>query len=99
MSSHHEWVKEIIEQHDLKKPFAPENGKPLKFKVGDVVIYKNEYGVTFCRRVTGIYYPYFDCSLYACGARYFLDKNSHWMPVAESSLCLLDEDSAHTSTN
>lgn len=35
MNSHHEWVKEVTAQHDAQKPFSPENGQPLRFRVGD----------------------------------------------------------------
>lgn len=88
MSSHHDWVNEVIESHDLEKPFAPENGSPLKFKSGDPVIYTNSAGVVFHRRVTGFYRPNGPCSLYATGYRYLLNNDSPWMPVCESSLCL-----------
>ncbi|MDH0419111.1 hypothetical protein [Delftia tsuruhatensis] len=80
MSSHHDYIIEITAQHDALKPFAPENGQPLRFKIGDAVIYTNEYGAQFRRRVTGL------SGLYARGARYLLDSSSPWMPVAESSL-------------
>ena len=32
MSSHHDYIIEITAQHDALKPFAPENGQPLRFK-------------------------------------------------------------------
>ena len=35
MSSHHDYIIEITAQHDALKPFAPENGQPLRFKIGD----------------------------------------------------------------
>ena len=38
MSSHHDYIIEITAQHDALKPFAPENGQPLRFKIGDAVI-------------------------------------------------------------
>jgi hypothetical protein len=41
MSSHHDYIIEITAQHDALKPFAPENGQPLRFKIGDAVIYTN----------------------------------------------------------
>lgn len=44
---HHEAVRRAIEKHDEIKPFAPENGQKLKFKVGDKVTYINDYGCTF----------------------------------------------------
>ena len=37
MSSHHEWAEEVTARHDATKPFAPENGQPLRFKAGDPV--------------------------------------------------------------
>ena len=42
MSSHWEWMEEVIRKHDAEHPFAPENGQPLKFKPGDKVIYTND---------------------------------------------------------
>ncbi|AXL71821.1 hypothetical protein N0006_25535 [Pseudomonas aeruginosa] len=86
MSSHHDWVIEVSAQHDAHKPFAPENGQPLHFKIGDAVIYTNDFGAQFHRLVTGFYRPSGPCGLYALGRRYFLDSSSPWMPVAESSL-------------
>ncbi len=86
MSSHHDYILEITAQHDALKPFAPENGQPLRFKIGDAVIYTNEYGAQFRRRVTGFYQPTGLSGMYARGARYLLDSSSPWMPVAESSL-------------
>lgn len=87
MSSHYTWEAAAIKQHDREKPFAPENGRPLQFNVGDAVIYTNDYGVSFGpHRVTGLYQPAMQCSLYATGYRYYLDTASHWMPVKESSL-------------
>lgn len=88
MSSHFDWVSEVVARHDLKKPFSPENGEPLKFKVGDLVAYMNSEGVVFRRRVTGFYRPDVPCSIYARGARYCLNTDSPWMPVSESSLRL-----------
>ena len=86
MSSHHDYIIEITAQHEALKPFAPENGQPLRFKIGDAVIYTNEYGVQFRRRVTGFYRPSGLCGHYARGARYLLNSTSPWVPVAESSL-------------
>ena len=86
MSSHHDYIIEITAQHDALKPFAPENGQPLRFKIGDAVIYTNEFGAQFRRRVTGFYQPTGLSGLYARGARYLLDSSSPWMPVSESSL-------------
>ena len=86
MSSHHDWIIEITAQHDALKPFAPENDQPLRFKIGDAVIYSNEFGVQFRRRVTGFYRPAGFSGLYARGARYLLNSSSPWMPVSESNL-------------
>ncbi|MCA3234387.1 MAG: hypothetical protein INH06_19095 [Cupriavidus sp.] len=88
MSSHHDYIIEITAQHDALKPFAPENGQPLRFKVGDAVIYTKEYGAQFRCRVTGLYQPTGLSGLYARGARYLLDSSAPWMPVSESSLRL-----------
>ena len=88
MSGHHEWEQETIEQHNTQRPFAPENGEVLKFKVGNPVVYTNEFGVSFHRRITALYRPEPIDSLYATGHRYLLDKDSYWMPVKEANLCL-----------
>ncbi len=90
MSSYWEWERKIVSQHDLEKPFAPENGTPLQFQIGDSVIFTNEYGVSFRLRVTGYYQSTQPCSLYATGGRYLVDSSSPWFPVKESDL-LLDE--------
>lgn len=86
MSSHWDWEKRTVAQHDLEKPFAPENGVPLKFKVGDPVVFTNTYGVSFRLRITGFYKPSAPCSLYASGRRYLVDSSSPWFPVKESEL-------------
>ncbi|MDR2112887.1 MAG: hypothetical protein LBQ62_07295 [Candidatus Accumulibacter sp.] len=86
MSSHHEWVAEVVARHDAEKPFAPENGQPLRFKAGDCVIYTNPYGVEFRFRITGFYRPEQPCALYARGARYLVNSSSPWYPVSESRL-------------
>lgn len=87
MSSHHEWAAETIARHDREKPFAPENGQPLKFSVGDSVIYTNDYGISFGpHRVTSLYQPAEPSSLYATGYRYYLNTSSYWMPVREANL-------------
>lgn len=89
MSSHQEWVEEITAQHDAEKPFAPENGQPLKFKIGDPVIYTNEDIGTFRLRVTGFYTrPAGPCGRYATGSRYLLDWNCPWFPAEEAQLRL-----------
>ena len=87
--SHHEMVRREIETNDKQKPFAPENGELLKFKVGDKVIFTNEYGVKFSpREVTGFYKPEQTSMQYALGKRYHIDSDSPWMPVSEESLTL-----------
>jgi hypothetical protein len=50
------------------------------------VIFTNEFGAQFRRRVTGFYRPTGLSGMYARGARYLLDSSSPWIPVAESSL-------------
>lgn len=86
MSSHHDYISEITAHHNALKPFAPEKGQPLRFKIGDTVTYTNEYGVQFRCRVTEFYQPSGLCGHYARGARYLLNSTSPWVPVAESSL-------------
>lgn len=89
MSSHHEWAEEATARHDAQKPFAPENGQPLQFKAGEPVIYTNPAGIEFALRVTGLYErPASPDGMYANGARYLLDWDCHWFPVAESRLRL-----------
>ena len=88
MSSHWAWSDRAIMEHDEKKPFAPENGKPLKFKKGDEVVFRNDNGILFDFTVTGHYRPdTIDC-MYATGYRYLLDWDCPWMPVREESLTL-----------
>lgn len=86
MASHHDWVDEVVARHNATHPFAPENGQALKFKIGDPVVYTNEYEVEFEQTVVGYCTIEQYDSLYALGARYFLDSSSPWMPVAESTL-------------
>lgn len=86
MSSHAEWVAEVAAEHDALKPFAPENGKPLRFQIGDAVIFTNDAGLEFRCRVSGLYRPAEPSGLYAQGARYLVDSSAPWMPVSEASL-------------
>lgn len=87
MSSIYKWEVEVTERHDKQKPYAPENGQPLRFKIGDPVIYTNENGISFPLRVTGFYHrPAVPDALYANGARYLLDWECPWFPVIESRL-------------
>jgi hypothetical protein len=76
MSNHHDYMIEIMAQHDALKPFAPGNGQPLRSAIGDAVIYTNEYGAQLRRRVTGFYRPAGLSGLYARGARYLLNSTS-----------------------
>lgn len=86
MSSHWDWAVRVCADHDKNKPFAPENGRPLQFKVGDPVIYSNDYGVRFRFRVTRLMSPAEDALQYALGKRYFLNSSAHWMPHTEACL-------------
>ena len=87
MSSHHEWAEEVTARHDALKPYAPENGQPLRFKVGDPVIYTNPAGIEFPLRITGFYRrPASPDAMYANGARYLLDWECPWFPVRQSCL-------------
>lgn len=88
MSSHHEWAESIEAAHQVKKPFASENGTSLRFSVGDRVIYKNSARLEFSVRIIGLYLPKSPCSLYALGARYLISSSSPWFPVKESELRL-----------
>lgn len=85
MSSHWEWQKEVIAEHEKNKPFAPENGEPLKYKPGDEVIFTNEFGVKFALKVRELYKPVPIDSLYARGKRYLLASSGN-LPVTEASL-------------
>ena len=86
MSSHHDWVNQTVKLHNATKPFAPENGRCLRFAVGDKVIYTNPAGLKFRFSITGHYGPANPCSLYAQGARSLVNSNSPWLPVMESHL-------------
>ena len=55
MSSHHDYIIEITAEHDALKPFAPENGQPLRFAIGGAVIYTNEAGLQFRLSINGFY--------------------------------------------
>jgi hypothetical protein len=87
MSTHWKWAERVAAQHDREKPFAPENGRPLKFKPCDRVVYTNPQGVSFSLRVIGFYERSAEPDgMYASGARYLLDWECPWYPVAESCL-------------
>lgn len=86
--SHHEMMKLTIEKHDSERPFAPENGQPLKFKAGDIVTFINDFGFRRSgKTVTRIMKREEDESLYCIGYRYYIDSDSPWMPVKETQLC------------
>ena len=61
MSSHHDWVDQTVKLHNATKPFAPENGRCLRFAVGDKVIYTNPAGLKFRFSITGHYRPLRAC--------------------------------------
>lgn len=84
--SHQDWENEMIENHNLQKPFAPENGNELLFNIGDDVVYTNPAGVKFNFKITGLYQPNHIDSHYALGRRYLLDWDCPWFPVEERSL-------------
>lgn len=87
MSSHWAWAERVTAEHDEKKPFAPENGQPLRFAIGDEVIFTNDNGVEFEMKITGFMtQPEEPCGLYATGSRYYVNSCSPWFPVKESSL-------------
>lgn len=84
MANHHDWIDEVKATHERDKPFAPENGRALKFAQGDKVIYTNDAGATFERVVTGL------CDSqhmrYIFGARYHLDSAGAWIGYTETEL-------------
>jgi len=84
--SHQDWQEAVITFHKEEKPFSPENGTALKFKIGDSVIFTNEYGASFEQKVTGFYKPEPINSMYATGHRYLLDWDCPWMPCKENEL-------------
>ncbi len=86
MASHHDWIEEMKIKHDAEKPFAPENGSPLRFKVGDDVVFTNDYGASFQRKITGFVDKTTEPGTYALGGRYYIDSDSPWMSVTEAQL-------------
>ena len=92
MSDHRDWEARIIADHEKNKQFAPENGSEPKFKAGDLIIFTNDFGVSFKRKVTGLYQPDPIDSFYARGFRYTIDSDSPWYPCKESSLRPDDEE-------
>jgi hypothetical protein len=86
MSSHWTWAEKKIREHDEQKPFAPENGQPLKFKAGDHVVFTNDAGIRYRLKVVGLYQPAEPCTSYASGGRYLLDWGCWWFPAKEASL-------------
>jgi hypothetical protein len=92
MSSHWQYIEDLIKEHDQLKPYAPENGKPLKFVVGQTVIYTNDYGVSFCFEITGLFDRAKDPGQYAAGYRYLVNSTSPWMPIKEASLSIASDE-------
>jgi len=87
MSSYWAWKEELVARHDQLKPFAPENGRLLRFAVGDPVLTINGYGLILPGfKIVGFYKPKTIDSLYAAGYRYLIDWACHWFPVAEKEL-------------
>ena len=85
--SHHEAIARLIKEHDEIKPFPPENGKELKFKVGDKVTYINDYGCIFeGMTITKVMERADNEGLYCSGRRYYIDSDCPWMPVKEVNL-------------
>jgi hypothetical protein len=87
--SHWDWEAEVIKKHDREKQFAPENGNPLKLKIGDRV--KLAVNPTKIFIVTGLYKPEKMDSMYARGYRYLLNWDCYWFPVKESALVFVKE--------
>lgn len=86
---HHEAMAELVRAHDEQRPYAPENGRPLAFSVGDRVTFVNDYGVAFPHHtVTRIMQRHENEWLYCSGRRYYIDSDCPWMPVKESNLRL-----------
>ena len=86
--SHHEVTKRQIERHNREKPFAPENGEELKYCIGEIVIFTNEFGCEFLCMITGYYQPDPIDAMYARGHRYLTNTDAYWFPDKESSLRL-----------
>lgn len=84
--NHQDWENEAIEKHNLQKPFAPENGNKLLFKIGDDVTYTNPNGISFNLKIIGLYKPDTINYHYSLGCRYLLDWECPWFPVKESDL-------------
>ena len=82
MKSKAQAIKEAFDNGDFIA--TPANGEKLLFRIGESVVYTNDYEVKFDAKVLG-YAPAHN-SLYKYGNRYFLDKDSYWYPVKESSL-------------
>ena len=90
MSSYYDWAQRKIREHDANLPFAPENGQPLKFRIGDRVVFTNDNRIEFGFTITGIAVRSKDDLNYALGYRYLVNSSSPWFPVRESSLRLAD---------
>lgn len=90
-SSHWDWAEGVIADHAKEKPFAPENGNELKYKVGDLVWYTNDAGIRWQTSVTKVLTPADGDDLgYALGHRYMLDLKPLHLSYKESSLSPLE---------
>lgn len=82
-------TRQQVARHDMERPFAPENGQPLRFGIGDAVAIRelmeaDGEGITVYQ-VTG-YYVRKESALYANGKRYLLNVDAHWFPYSEAEL-------------
>jgi len=59
----------------------------LKYKIGDRVTFTNSQGVIFENK-TILGFCSEESNLHQYGYRYYLDKDSYWMPVEEKRLSL-----------
>ena len=88
--SYHTAMEELIEEAERTRPYAPENGKPLRFKVGDAVQYYSDGGtlvLPMVYRISALMTKAENPGWYAMGYRYWLDSaKPTWMPVAELNL-------------
>lgn len=74
----------MTEQEYIKSELSPTPFVACDLKVGDIVTYTNDYGVSFHgRKVTGFSDPK---TSYHPEAHIHLAKDAYWFPVKESSL-------------
>ncbi|OCG58745.1 hypothetical protein [Gilliamella sp. GillExp13] len=77
--------KREIEDY-VRKELTSQPPKPCDFKVGDIVIYKNDFGVKFECKVIG----FSVCDLFKYGKFIHLDNEAHttayWCPHHPDSL-------------